>query len=61
MLDWAARAKRNLDPHLVVPANVGVQGCDKPFDSRGKPVALVESSFLRRPKKPSHEALFGEQ
>ena len=33
VLDWAAAAQRDLDPCLVVPADVGVQGRDELLDA----------------------------
>lgn len=46
VLDGASEAQRDLDPRLVVPADIGVHGGDELFDGGGQPVARVEQFIL---------------
>ena len=47
MLDGAAGTQRDLDPRLVVPADVEVQSRHELVDGRGQPVARVEQLGLQ--------------
>lgn len=55
MCDRAEASERDLDPGLVVPADVGIQCCNKLLDGGGEPVAREEHLDLQSAK----EALAG--
>lgn len=58
--DGAERAKGDLDPLLVAPADVGVHGFNELLNGRGLPIPRIEQFRFIRPKNPSHAALSGE-
>jgi hypothetical protein len=55
VLPRAACAERDLDPCVVVPADVGVECCDELVDGRGQPVPCVEQIVLQ----PAEDSLAG--
>lgn len=59
VFDGAKRAKRNLDPLLVVPPDVGIDYLNELLNGRGLPVQRVELFCFQSPEGAPHAALSG--
>jgi len=51
IFDRAERAQRDLDPLLVVPADVGVHGFNELLKGRGLPVPRIEQFRFQPPEE----------